>query len=162
MSVGVHPKSAFLTSDFARRYFIYNPCTGLFMRRSTNDLCGAVRDDGYARVYIGSYPYLAHKMAWFYMFDEWVAVDHKNLQRADNKITNLRKATSSQNAMNRERPQGTSNPYRGVYPSGSKFRAQIKVNQKIIYLGTFTTAEEAHDTYLKAAKEHFGEFAYVD
>jgi hypothetical protein len=43
--------------------------------------------------------------------------------------------------------------------SGKKFQASICINNRIIYLGTFITAEEAHAAYCTAATRYFGEFA---
>lgn len=40
-----------------------------------------------------------------------------------------------------------------------RWLAQINVNKKKIHLGYFSTPEEAHEVYKKAALEHFGEFA---
>lgn len=38
----------------------------------------------------------------------------------------------------------------GVTKRGKRFRADIRINNKLIYLGTFDTQEEAHQAYLNA------------
>jgi hypothetical protein len=45
-----------------------------------------------------------------------------------------------------------------IRPNG-RYQARIRVDKKIIWLGTFDTPEEAHSAYVQAAKQHFGEFA---
>jgi hypothetical protein len=45
----------------------------------------------------------------------------------------------------------------GVSMKGNRFRAQITINQKKKMLGTFATATEAHEAYVKAKREiHIG------
>ena len=41
----------------------------------------------------------------------------------------------------------------GVYRRGDKFRSAVKLGNKKINLGTFSSAAEAHQAYLKAKKE---------
>ena len=56
-----------------------------------------------------------------------------------------------------------SSGYKGVFPSGKKWKAIIgkhkKQGYKQVYLGTFDTPEEAHKAYCKAGKKLHGEFA---
>jgi hypothetical protein len=42
-----------------------------------------------------------------------------------------------------------------------QWRSQIKVGERLIFLGYFHTPEEAHAAYGRAAVEHFGEFARI-
>jgi hypothetical protein len=42
----------------------------------------------------------------------------------------------------------------------SRFRAEIKIDGKKKYLGTFDTPEDAHVVYATVAREHHGEFAH--
>ncbi len=88
-------------------------------------------------------------------------VDHINNNGLDNRRSNLRIATHSQNQMNSRIHTKKTSGYKGVYLHSKRMKwvANIQVNKKRIYLGTFTTALEAHKAYCKAAKKYFGEFA---
>lgn len=86
-------------------------------------------------------------------------VDHINGNTLDNRLINLRICTNQENAMNaRNRKGGAS--LKGVYAVGSgRFGARIKHNGKSIHIGVYDTDTEAHEAYVKKAKELFGVFA---
>ncbi len=90
-------------------------------------------------------------------------IDHKNMNGLDNRKCNLRICTHSQNGMNRE-GQGGSSIYKGVCWNNNyqKWRAQIKLNYKLIHLGDFNNEIEAAKAYNVAAKKYFGEFAWLN
>lgn len=90
-----------------------------------------------------------------------VGVDHINCNGLDNRRSNLRLATSAQNAKNRGMHPGNTSGYKGVcwHPSANRWQAQIKVDGRNKYLGLFPTPVEAHAAYCAAAKELHGEFA---
>ena len=79
-------------------------------------------------------------------------VDHINGNRLDNRKSNLRVMTKSQNQMNVN--------YRGVYQNKDKWIAKIKLNQKQIHIGTFIYEEEALYARWYAERILFKEFAY--
>ncbi len=88
-------------------------------------------------------------------------VDHINGNGLDNRRSNLRAATRSQNSMNqRPRPDGRSK-YKGVcwHKQHKKWRAYISMNYKQKHVGLYTTQLEAALAYDRAALELFGEFA---
>jgi hypothetical protein len=85
-------------------------------------------------------------------------VDHKDGNTLNNKRDNLRIATPSQNGANRNKANNSG--YRGVIKVGKSYQAHIKVNYKIIYLGTFALASFASAAYEAAAKKYFGEFSF--
>lgn len=110
--------------------------------------------------------YYAHRLAWFYVHGEWPKgmTDHRNLDRLDNRIGNLRPATHSQNVWNSRRHKDASNRYRGVSRFSSKrlknpWYARISANGLVHCLGCFPTPEEAARAYDAAARRHHGEFA---
>lgn len=88
-------------------------------------------------------------------------VDHVNGNGLDNRRCNLRFCTPAQNTQNTRRKKSASG-YRGVWKSGSRWRAVICVNRASIRLGYFATREAAALAYNAAAKHHHGEFATLN
>lgn len=72
-------------------------------------------------------------------------IDHINHVRDDNRLCNLRFVTGSENSRNKSVSSKNTTGVTGVYFSKTrkKYRAQIKVNRKIMHLGMFDTLEEA-------------------
>ena len=91
-------------------------------------------------------------------------IDHRDADATNNRWNNLRRATRSQNSANRRRPRHNTSGYKGVYlcRKSGKWCAHIGWNGRTIHLGRFTTPQEAHDAYLKAARKLFGEFARAE
>lgn len=88
-------------------------------------------------------------------------VDHRNRDGLNNTRENLRMATRSENMRNSRRRKDNVSGFKGVsfHRSTRKWQAHIMLNQKSIYLGIFTTPEEAHLAYCQAAESMHGEFA---
>lgn len=86
--------------------------------------------------------------------------DHIDGDGLNNQRSNLRLANHSQNMKNKKIPSHNTSGYKGasLNTARKKWIAQIIVNNKRIYLGSFDTALEAHLAYCKAAKELHGEF----
>lgn len=88
-------------------------------------------------------------------------VDHANSDGLDNRRSNLRLCSASQNACNSRLSKANSSGFKGVsfHKRQRAFSAQVRVDGRIVRLGSFATAEEAHVAYCRAAKLHYGEFA---
>src|SRR5208282_1837274 len=91
-------------------------------------------------------------------------VDHINRNGLDNRRSNLRLCSHSDNMHNSKIRKQNTTGFKGVtwyghkYPS-KPFVAQIMANRQPRFLGCFATAEEASAAYEKAAKELHGNFA---
>ncbi len=107
--------------------------------------------------------YAAHRLAWLYVNGEMpeTPLDHKNGQRDDNRISNLRLASQSQNIANAKISARNSSGFKGVskIARNGLWMASIKVNGKSRNLGQFATPEAAHAAYMNAASTIFNEFA---
>lgn len=79
-------------------------------------------------------------------------VDHKNRKKLDNRITNLRICTGSQNQIN-SRPGS-----KGFYKEYGKWRVRVGLNNKRIHVGYFKFKKDAIAAYNKKAKELYGDF----
>lgn len=88
--------------------------------------------------------------------------DHENMRTLDNRVENLRIATTPQNRQNSlqqaQRKRGT---LKGASFLRGKWIAQIKVLGKKMYLGTYDTEEDAHAAYRAAAEKYHGAFARI-
>lgn len=92
-------------------------------------------------------------------------VDHKSRQdRLDNRRSNIRLSTRSQNMMNRPRPNGVKSPYRGVrfHKQSGRWDARIKLDKREISLGYYPAPDDAARAYNLAAKILHGEFAQLN
>jgi len=111
-----------------------------------------------------------HNLVWERMMGEPVPegylVDHRNRDKLDNRRSNLRLASRTQNEANKAKRKGkTSSQYKGVtFSKGLKkpWRAVITADKKNYSLGYYHTEAEAAREYNEKAKELFGEFAYLN
>ena len=96
--------------------------------------------------------------------DNKLFVDHINSNRLDNRVSNLRWATKSENNVNRVKKANTKSRYIGVTLNnkGDKWKAIIKKDYKNYYLGYFDDEKEAAQAYNDAAIEMFGEYAKLN
>ena len=88
-------------------------------------------------------------------------VDHKNGDGLDNRRSNLRPATGSQNMHNQGLRRNNTSGVKGVTwcPPAAKWMARISVNYTRVYLGLFAKLEDAREAYSKAAKHYFGKYS---
>ncbi len=147
----------------------YNPNTGHFTVRAIHGKTAGSRAGclyyfkGYRAIRVDGKIYTEHRLAFFYMTDEWppkgMQIDHINRVRDDNRWANLRLATHADNLRNTGIRKSNTTGYRGVCsrPSG-KFSAEISQNGLRVHLGTFVTAVDASAAFLIAARERDGKY----
>lgn len=126
--------------------------------------------NGYAQRYNGKgeRPYLIRmhrEIMEYYGYDiRDLMVDHKNGNPLDNRKSNLRVATHSQNLINRGKPVHNTSGYKGVSfrKSENCYEAYITVRKKRIRLGLFDDIIKAAKAYDYAALKYHKEFAVLN
>ena len=158
---------AMLTAEWVRENLIYEPDIGVFLwkvrgpGRMMGRVLGTKVWPGYIALKLKNVRHYAHRVAWLYVYGEWPdkSLDHIDGDKSNNSITNLRPASSAQNAARRKTTRKIA-PSRGVFPHGTGFVARVHHAGKRHYLGYFATAEAAKAAYEAKAKEIHGEFAH--
>jgi hypothetical protein len=154
--------------------FSYDPATGIFTWRvdrhsgrngarvwRAGTEAGRINRRGYRQISVDGVWYSAHRAAWliFYREEPPDEIDHKDRNKANNAIDNLRAATRSQNGVNSALARNNTSGFTGVEPHWRKWRASIRVNGKTRHLGLFATRDAAIAARIKATARLFGEFS---
>lgn len=95
----------------------------------------------------------AHSVAWALMTgDQPPEIDHRNGDRCDNRFSNLRAATGSENQQNKKPNRDTASGLLGVSwgHRHRKWRARIGIDGCYYHLGYFPAPELAYAAYLEA------------
>lgn len=115
--------------------------------------CRRVVDASGAKHWLGM-----HREIMGLKFGDPQFVDHKSGVRSDNRRTNLRLCTHSENARNAAYALGASG-VRGVYACGSRWQAKILIGNRVRHLGLFASKEAAGEFRQLVADMLRGEFA---
>lgn len=130
--------------------------------KKAGSLAGCIAPNGYRYIRVMNTMYLASRLAWLYTTGEWPKdeIDHKNVDQADDRFSNLREANRSQNNNNTRMKRNNKSGYKGVCWDSrrEKWLAQIMVNRKHRFLGYFETPEEAYAVYCDVSIKERGEF----
>lgn len=113
----------------------------------TGDVAGTISNTGYINIGVDGKSYGAHRLAFLYVNGllPKQCVDHINGLRGDNRWVNLIETTNSKNSKNLRMPTTNTSGIVGVtyIKRLNKYRASIYHENKSIYLGVFSTIEEA-------------------
>ena len=154
-----------ITQEKLKEVLNYDQDTGIFTWKikTCKKVCvgvvaGTPSGDGYSVIKINGKRLRAHRLAWLYVYGEFPDkfIDHINGIRHDNKISNLRNVTKSENSQNQRKPKSDNQSgFLGVHwcKRDKVWIAAIGFNKKTKYLGTYSTPELAHQVYLKAKRE---------
>jgi len=135
-----------LTVEILKTHLVYNSTTGIFTRKVGKAISAKLSVDGYSRVMLGNTAYLAHRLAWLYIYGYMPNfIDHIDGNRSNNIITNLREVTSQENQRNLTIASNNTSGATGVSfnKERSKWEAKIQVDGKTINLGRFSDIGDA-------------------
>jgi len=154
-----------------KEFLSYNPLTGIFhwikpkkTGQKKGSIAGSV-NNGYIRIAFDKKTYSSHRLAWFMYYGKWPngLIDHKDRNKANNAISNLRECNHAENQQNIVKAQldnkvGLIGAYlikdrnKKKVPA-KKFISSIRINKKTFHIGMFHTAQEAHNAYLAKKQE---------
>jgi len=128
--------------------FTYDEVTGKIYSRFGREITR--KNKGYIDINIyldkKTYHLLGHQFAYYIKYGKVVEyIDHKDGNRSNNRINNLREVTHQQNIFNIK-------SVKGYTKSHNRFRAKIVLDNITIQLGRFNTEDEAKQAYLNAKK----------
>lgn len=147
-----------LTAEMVRQLLSYDPHTGVFTWRvkpapaiRAGSIAGRTDARGYSGINIRYKKYASHRLAWLYVTGEWPSqqIDHIDKNPSNNRFSNLRDVSGSDNCLNRDHPgKARAAATKGVtLLKSGRWQAQISVNAKVEYLGSFTTEADASAAY---------------
>jgi hypothetical protein len=119
---------------------------------------GGMDKDGYAYFHLHKKRWPIHRMAWVLTqgpIPDGYEIDHIDGNRANNKLTNLRLVTRSENNQNRKKARKDSaTGLIGVtlHKRSGLFNSRIKLDGKTKSLGYFVKPEDAHRAYLECKR----------
>jgi hypothetical protein len=137
---------------------VKNTKTGRILKG--RNVCGYLQvvlyEDGLAKK-----SYLVHRLVAYAFIDnpdDKLCVDHKNNDRTNNNISNLRFATTKENSQNRILSSNNTSKVKGVSfnKRAKKWRAHIRIDGILIHIGYYDNLEDAKIARINRANQAFG------
>ena len=169
-------RSTPIDHSLVAEYLSYCPETGhiVWIKKPAQNIpvgrvAGGIRvaDRGYVVIGFRRRTYYAHRLAWALHtgtdLPAGAVIDHRNGDTSDNRWSNLRIGTQSQNLANSDHQVGRSGVRGVIYDKAKrKWRAQISHQGKCKWLGNFDSVEEAAATRRAAEGRLYGEFSFTE
>lgn len=164
-----------ITQKALKNLLTYNKDTGEFRwkekRRgvlNANQVAGSYNSYGYRQIVINRTNYLAHRLAWLYVYGEFPEdqIDHINRVKDDNSISNLRCVSNQENSRNKGLQSNNKSGHVGVSWSKNhnKWMARIGIGKEAAsklglktphkYIGLFVDFDDAVSAYLEAKEKY--------
>ena len=153
-----------LSAEVVRDSLDYDPESGIFRwRRKTGNVragsvAGTLGRCGYMIISIKKRTYKAHRLAWIHVTGQWPVgeIDHKNRVRTDNRLSNLRECSGTENQHNTGLRSDNTSGLRGIRYDAKrgKWEARLRLHGRLLHLGRFSEAGCATAAYEAARAAH--------
>ena len=172
-----------ITQELLQHLFDYDPEGFLIWKNHPSNYkrnglrAGSINGKGYYVMNLFGKSYRIHRLIWLYHkgylpdYDKKstsnILIDHKDRNKINNCIENLREVTISQNNLNRSTNKTGKIPNsgtKGIHYSVSrkKYKVQFYYQKQYYYFGMYKTLEEAEKVYNEKRKEIYGDFHIND
>lgn len=153
--------------DRLKELLSYCPDAGIFTwnktlsnRTKAGEKAGSPNSKGYVSIKIDGKQYKAHRLAWYCTYNTdpgEFEIDHKDLDKGNNRILNLRLVTRKQNNENTPKQCNNTSGVRGVFfhKGYKRWVAYIYHNKKRIHLGNHKEFDDAVYARKEAEKRLF-------
>lgn len=151
-----------LTQHRLKELLHYNPETGIFTRKTINKghITGSVNNNGSGKKYIvirvDNKLHYAHRLAWMYMTGEFpeIEIDHIDGNGCNNIFYNIRVAGKQENNKNSRLQKNNTSGCTGVVIVKNRWIAQVMVNGKNKYLGSYIERWDAISARMSANNKY--------
>lgn len=155
-----------VTQERVRELFDYDGCnlvriSGARGRAKNGDIAGCNSYGGYLVVNIDKKRYYAHRIIHLHQFGFMPEfMDHKNMNKLDNRLCNIRACTKQENQRNHGISKANTSGVKGVFwrEDIKKWSGSVRNNGKTIYTGVFKNIEDAKHAVMMKRKEFHGKF----
>ena len=132
--------------------------------RYAGTVAGAIDGKGYLQIAVDGQLYRGHRLIWAVVTGAHPVnlIDHKDGDKTNNRIENLREATRQHNSVNSAMAQGAGR--RGTYfvQRLGKYAAQIKADGQWFWLGLHDTEDAAFEAYRSMHEIFWGEYSCTE
>lgn len=163
------PTNETITQEELKKILSYSKDTGEFTwiqkaNKFSNVGVGSVADrvsGSYKVISINRKAYKSHRLVWLYFYGHFPdeMIDHIDCDSLNNRVENLRLATSSNNNWNRTLNSNTKTGVKGVrIHQNGNYEARIMCNKISYYLGVFDSLKDAEQAVRAKRLELHGEY----
>lgn len=165
------PKMPSISVERIKELWNYDPKTGIFRWKvhasrkfRAGSVAGETDPSRYVRLRYREHFLYAHRVAWAISFGVWPPddIDHIDMNKNNNRLSNLRLATRAQNIIHRPVRKNSLTRVKGVYQDkrDGRFYAYIDVMRKRHNLGGFAALADANKARIEAETTYHGEFSF--
>jgi hypothetical protein len=141
----------------------YNKDNGTFLNIKKSNIVGSNSKQGYLIAKVNGKNYYLHRLAWLYIYGYFPknCIDHINGNKSDNRLSNLREATLSQNNCNQNISSKNTSGIKGVCwdKNNNKWKVSLAINGKSKHIGLYKDLEIAKKAMIESRLKYHGEFS---